>query len=135
MLFIDTGAFIGRYVGSDPHHDAAVEAWSEVNAKRPPIFTSSSVIDETATNLARIAGYDFAAGVTRGLLTDSRLRVLRPGKADEMAAAAVFAKHADQRVSFTDCTSFVLMKANGIRRAFSFDRHFEAAGFALFPVT
>jgi hypothetical protein len=29
----------------------------------------------------------------------------------------------------------VLMKGEQIRRAFSFDRHFRAAGFELFPAT
>ncbi len=43
----------------------------------------------------------------------------------------LFEKYADQRVSFTDCISFVLMRRHKIRQVFSFDRHFELAGFVV----
>jgi predicted nucleic acid-binding protein len=42
-------------------------------------------------------------------------------------------KFADQAVSFVDATSFVLMRQESIRHVFSFDRHFAAAGFRLWP--
>jgi uncharacterized protein len=38
-------------------------------------------------------------------------------------------KYADQRVSFTDCISFVMMKRERVKIAFTFDRHFSLAGF------
>jgi uncharacterized protein len=38
-------------------------------------------------------------------------------------------KYSDQRVSFTDCISFVLMKRERVKIAFTFDRHFSLAGF------
>jgi predicted nucleic acid-binding protein len=41
-------------------------------------------------------------------------------------------KYSDQAISFTDCVSFVLMRREGIKRAFSFDKHFRYAGFTLF---
>lgn len=59
------------------------------------------------------------------------------GGADD-AVSAIYSfdlmqKYADQRVSFTDCVSFVLMKKYRVGTAFSFDRHFEMAGFAVEP--
>jgi uncharacterized protein len=59
--------------------------------------------------------------------------VLRAGGAEERDALELFEKLADQGVSFTDCLSFALMRQHGIRQAFAFDRHFETAGFALWP--
>ena len=54
-----------------------------------------------------------------------------------MAAIDLFAKFADQGVSFTDCVSFALMRKNRIRKAFTFDQHFLFAGFEpiKFPMT
>jgi predicted nucleic acid-binding protein len=45
----------------------------------------------------------------------------------------LFAKFADQRVSFTDCVSFILMRRHRLARAFTFDRHFGDAGFGVMP--
>lgn len=57
-----------------------------------------------------------------------RLRIFAP-----LAALEQFTKLADQRVSFTDCVSFALMRRHRVRHAFTFDRHFEAAGFEIWP--
>jgi len=35
--------------------------------------------------------------------------------------------------SFTDCTSFTVMKRHGVTHAFTFDKHFRDAGFQTVP--
>lgn len=51
------------------------------------------------------------------------------------AAKAFFRKHADHGYSFTDCTSFVVMRELGLTDALTTDRHFSEAGFnVLLPV-
>ena len=52
---------------------------------------------------------------------------------DEIAALEFFEKYADQKVSFMDCVSFILMRKNKLRRVFTFDHHFALAGFTMFP--
>jgi len=39
----------------------------------------------------------------------------------------------DKQWSFTDCTSYVVMRQLGIEEAFAFDRHFEQMGFVRRP--
>ena len=46
-----------------------------------------------------------------------------------MPVLNLFEKFADQEISFTDCVSFALMREADIQQAFSFDWHFERAGF------
>ncbi len=41
-------------------------------------------------------------------------------------------RYLDQDFSMTDATSFALMEARKIRTAFTFDHHFEIAGFEKF---
>jgi hypothetical protein len=42
-------------------------------------------------------------------------------------------KFSDQKLSFTDCLSFSLMRREGIPSVFGFDRHFALAGYELWP--
>ena len=56
MTFIDTGAFLARYLQRDQFHDRALEAWQELeNAVSEDCFTSNFVLDETFTLLGRHA--------------------------------------------------------------------------------
>jgi hypothetical protein len=41
--------------------------------------------------------------------------------------------NADKHWSFTDCSSYVVMKNKGIAEAFTFDRHFSQMGFICYP--
>lgn len=133
MIFIDTGAFLGRYSKRDQHHARAVRGFEELRAEHRSITTSNHVLSETFTLLGRRMGYRFAAERGRSILASDVLRILRPGPEEEIVALDEMERFADQQVSFTDCLSFVLMRREGILDAFSFDRHFLLAGFRLWP--
>lgn len=57
------------------------------------------------------------------------LSVVRPTKALEDQAWEIFAHYDDKDFSFTDCTSFAVMRQLGITTVFAFDEHFEQFGF------
>ena len=50
------------------------------------------------------------------------------------SAWQIFLDYDDQEFSFTDCTSFALMRLKNIQDAFTFDGHFQTMGFAVHPV-
>ena len=131
MIFIDTGAFLARYLRNDQHHHKAVDVWEKLSANRENCLTSNFVLDETFTLLGRRAGYGFAVQRAKNIYASQALTICRPDRQDEINALQFFGKYADQHVSFTDCISFALMKREKINRAFSFDRHFKFAGFDL----
>ena len=131
MIFVDTGAFLGRYLISDQYHDAALRLWERIEREREHCVTSNFVLDETFTLLARRSSYSYAAEKAKTIYASDNFLILRPDSAAELAAISLFEKFADQEVSFTDCISFVLMHNSRIRRAFSFDAHFERVGFEL----
>ncbi len=133
MIFIDTGAFIARYIERDQHHVAAQKAWRRLPKLGRRHYTSNFVLDEAVTLLGRRSNYTFAAERARYLYASRVLEILRPSNDDEIAAIALFEKYADQEVSFTDCVSFVLMRKLRIKRVFAFDRHFKRAGFETWP--
>ena len=45
----------------------------------------------------------------------------------------LFERSKDKEWSFTDSTSFILMKRTGLSQAFAFDPRFEQAGFHMLP--
>ena len=133
MIYVDTGAYLARYLSRDQHHQKAKVFWEKIRKNQESCFTSNFVLDETFTLLGRWAGYDFASQKAAIIYASKLLIILRPTRGDEMKAIDFFQKYADQNVSFTDCISIVLMRNKKIKRVFSFDSHFERAGFKLCP--
>ena len=50
----------------------------------------------------------------------------------KLSAWEYFVRHGDKGYSFTDCTSFILMKEMKLTHCLAFDKHFEQAGFRLY---
>lgn len=128
-VFIDTSGFFAILVRNDDKHPLANRYLREAAGKRRRFVTTDYVLDETASLLkARNHGHlldDFFTIVlnSRGC----RLEWLDAERFEE--ACRFFLKHADQPWSFTDCTSFLVMKQLRIREALTKDAHFQHAGF------
>ena len=78
---------------------------------------------------------EFVAQTGQLIYAASALQILRAEKSEELQALDLLAKYSDQRVSFCDCVSFALLKRSKLQNVFGFDRHFECAGFRLWPRT
>lgn len=131
MIFVDTGAFLARSIAQDQYHEKAVTIWGKIHNSQEQCLTSNFVLDEFITLLARRAGYSYAAERARNILSSRVFEILSPGHNDELEAVELFQKYADQKISFTDSVSFVLMRNRKIKRVFSFDNHFKLGGFHL----
>ncbi|MEQ2007525.1 MAG: PIN domain-containing protein [Limisphaerales bacterium] len=131
MIFVDTGAFVGRFLVNDQYHETALQLWDTVERTNEACLTSNLVLVEFITLLARRSTPSYAAEKARLIYGSARFEILRPGPVEEAEALTVLLKYADQRVSFTDCVSFVLMQRQNLRTAFTFDTHFRLAGFEL----
>jgi uncharacterized protein len=132
MIFVDAGPFVAKYDASDSRHDEAVNGFTCIAATGRRWVTSSFVLCETLNLLERFAGGGFAAAAGRRIYSSS-LTLLEPEPSDRRAALALLEKYADLRVGYCDCVSFVMMRRLRLSDAFSFDRHFQQAGFRLWP--
>jgi uncharacterized protein len=131
MIFIDTGAFLARYIEADQYHTQAREVWARI--KNTPLFTTNHIVDETLTLLARKTSHAFALGRAGNFYSSRELQIVFTTRADEEEALEYFKKFADQAPSFTDCISFAVMKRRSLKKVFSFDQHFAIAGFEVLP--
>ena len=130
-IFVDTGAFIATTVAGDAHHAAAAALWRELLLKQARLFTSALVVIETFTYLQRTLGADVAQAWRAAFSATPRLTIL-DCTASDLAAAWPWLERRDlHKLSLVDATSFVLMKKQKLRRAFTFDTHFVHAGFRL----
>ena len=133
-VFVDTSVWIAHVDAADPaeRHKSAADAL-RAHARR--LVTSSYVFDETVTHCARRLGLDVAIQVGEALLDPRVVDLIEIEPLDEMEAWKLFRSQPrgrrarDAPASFTDCTSFVLMRRLGLSTALAFDRHFAEQGF------
>lgn len=131
-LFIDTGAFIARYDQDDQFHAQAMDACARLtpSVSRWRLVTSGGVLAETFTLLGRRTSFPYAARIAKQIIDSPSFTLCWSDGNITSAALSWFAKFADQSVSWIDCESFSHMKALRITQAFTFDRHFDDAGFS-----
>ena len=108
---------------------AAREAVAVLVRRGSKLVVTDYIVDETVT-LARAHRSDRVGLRILDLIEQSvGIRVERIDVARFDATKAYFRKHADQAYSFTDCSSFVVMRELRIRKALTTDGHFTEAGF------
>jgi len=74
-----------------------------------------------------------AARFVRGALGRPSVIVVWIDSAHFETALELFSRHEDKRRSFTDCTSFVVIREPAFEKAFTFGRNFEEAGYTRLP--
>jgi hypothetical protein len=132
----DTSALYAFVDKNDANHIAAREAVARIlNAGRRIVATDYLIAE--SVNLANARGGAAVALRVLDLVEQSAgIRVEWIGVDRFEAAKAFFRKYTDHRYSFTDCTSFVLMRELRLTEALTTDHHFVEAGFrALLPLT
>lgn len=146
LTFVDTGAFIALADKPDSLNARAEGIYARLIAARAALITTNHVVDETCSWLLRhtreghkaaLAFGEAVAGAIsvvapdhlRLSATPSRLVVIYSSPSIERAAWDIFARYDTAGFSFTDCVSFAVMQALDIKKAFSFDDHFDVMGF------
>lgn len=129
-VFVDTSAFVALENRRDTAHGAALREYRRIVRNRDVLVTSDYVFDETVTLLKRRAGSDVAVAWARRLLASAVFELIFVDRSALEAAVDVFEGAGDQPFSFTDCTSFALMRAHGLDTAFAFDEDFVRFGFS-----
>jgi len=102
--------------------------WLDIGKHKNNLITTNYIIDETATLLRVKCGLPSALDFRERLNSGFKHISLRVLLRDEQAAWKWFEKDWS-RLSFTDCTSFAVMKRFDLTSIAAFDDHFSRAGF------
>jgi predicted nucleic acid-binding protein len=132
-LFADTAAWLNLYDRREAAHTATRKAFEGLQRQRVTLYVTDYVLDETLTIIQ--ARVDHAAAVVCGqlLLRSPAIRLVHIDAELWAEAWQMFQMYDDKDFSFTDCTSFVVMRRHKLLDAFTVDHHFEQMGFRLWP--
>lgn len=128
-VFIDTNIFVALRDKVDSTHNQAVTLLSKLQIKKVKFFTSSDVIGETVTVLARKLGKPSAIEFLRQI--GDLAQEIFIDKFLHKEAKDFFKMVKSKNISFIDCSSVVAMKCHKIKIIFSFDQDFKKLGVEL----
>ncbi len=135
-IFVDTSAWDAIADANDPNHELALLFRDEI-AGKCRLLTTNYVLDELYTLLLLNIGYRSTVEFKQRLdvlIEEGVLEVVWITPAIAEDAWKIFEQFdVDKRWSFTDCTSYVVMKQNEIEEEFAFDHHFAQMGFKRSP--
>lgn len=125
-VFADTFYFLALLNERDEHHAQAVEAARDLRFR---LVTTHWVLVELADALSSPAVRPRMEIFIRGLLTNPAVEVVADPLVWFESGMTLFGRRADKAWSLTDCISFTVMEARGIRESLTGDHHFTQAGF------
>jgi len=132
VIFVDTGAFYASKVVNDINHPSAISIEKMISeGKYGKMVTTNYVLDELYTLLYGRVSHEQTIKIGETIRKSPNIRIIWILEALEEKAWDFFKKNQDKTYSFTDCTSFIVMQSLGIDIAFSYDFHFEQAGFQI----
>jgi hypothetical protein len=130
-VFIDTSGWAALFVKNDINHKKAVTIFAELKDSQASLYTSDYVIDETITVISARSSHQQSVFAGNVLFSSKIVRNIYVSPQYLESAWKLYQKYYDKEFSFTDVTSFVIVKDMGIEKVFSFDRNFQQAGFKL----
>jgi len=129
-LFVDTSAWFAYINRKDRDHAPVSRALQSFSGR---LVTSNFVFDETVSLCLYRMGHCVARTAGNVLMDPQAVDLIRLTANDEHTAWQLFCARGDQRFSFTDCTSFVLMRRLGLHTAAALDEDFRVEGFGVVP--
>jgi predicted nucleic acid-binding protein len=133
LLFVDTAGWVAAADASDAHGAAVRRARDRWLEEEGAMLTTDYVCSETLTTLRLRLGLDAAEAWWKQIEGSSRLRIESVDALRADRARAIFFRYTDKDFSFTDCTSFVVMRDLRVKKALTLDRHFRQMGFEVLP--
>jgi predicted nucleic acid-binding protein len=125
-VFGDTVYFLALLNSADQWHSRACV----ISADPPgPLVTTGFVLLEVGDALSRHGDHARFAGLLQVLRVQPDVKIVPVNQRLFEEACALHVERGDKDWSLTDCTSFVLMRADGVNEALTSDHHFEQAGF------
>jgi predicted nucleic acid-binding protein len=126
-IFLDTVGLVAVWNRKDQWHKGAKAAFSEIVTSRAVLVTTSFVLLECGNAAARYPFRTLLTALREELLHGGNL--IEPSLSDCEQAWAAYQRSDFGDAGIVDHVSFIVMRRLGLKRVFSNDDHFRAAGF------
>lgn len=126
-VFIDTSAFVALLVDKETDHKKVAKKYHDYRQKRAILFTSDYILDELFTRLTYFKQVDLNKVINKlqESISKGEITVLRIDEAIFEKALGAFLKFSDHKISFTDATSYGLLKDFSLDEIFTLDDDFR----------
>ncbi len=137
IVFADSSAYIAYYNKRDKNHNKALSFVKKIRDREfgpVIIYTSDYVFDEVITAILILTkNKDLAIKIGESIKKSKITKIIKVDEEIFQKAWETFKEYKDKLWSFTDCTSFAIMEKMNIKTAFTFDKHYNQAGFNTIP--
>ncbi len=133
-IFVDTWAWYALADVADADHIHAKHINEHLIAQGHTFVTTNFVLSETLTLIRYHLHHQAAVRfwtMLQALIDAKLVQFVRVTELHEEAAWEIFEHYADQKFSYTDCTSFAVMHDLELQQVFTADHHFVTLGFLL----
>jgi predicted nucleic acid-binding protein len=125
IVFVDSSYFVATLTPRDQWQEMTLDTL-EPGLR---MVTSALVINETITLLQARGQLSAALQFLQEIRANPAIEIVYSDPALQSEAWDLFCRWSGSGANAVDCTSFAIMKRRGIKKAFTFDRHFRTAGF------
>lgn len=132
-IFVDTGAWYALADRDDGYHKDAISIYPELLKTHRGLVTSNLVVAEAYVLILNELGHPAAVEFLEKINASPRIAKVYSTEDIEKDAEETLRKYTDQDFSYADSVNFTIMKKQKIRKAFSFDKHFQTMGFIKLP--
>lgn len=134
-VFVDAGPLVSLVSPRDQYHRDTLKLLQQLNTHYFQMVTTDYIISEALTSVITTTkgGYRQAINLINWLFKNPAIVHLNwITQRHFFEALQTFSRFNKDKIwSFTDCTSYVLIKELKIDQVFTFDRHFKQMGFSL----
>ena len=128
-VFVDTSGLYALVDRRDSRHPAAREVVRGLLQRGGRLVLTDQIVAESVNLANARSGAHVALRVLDLVEQSAGITVEWVGPKRFDATKAFFRRHSDHGYSFTDCSSFVVMRELKLHAALTSDGHFAAAGF------
>lgn len=130
-IFIDTAGLLAVLDADDQYHAKANVTWQEILSSEDDLITTNYVLVETFSLVQHRLGLEAVKVLQEDIVPVINVEWVT--ETTHQSAVGMLLAAARRQLSLVDCVSFVVMRQGGLRKAFTFDKHFGEQGFVMIP--